>query len=336
MNLRGWALSLVTLLSSAAFAHDLDLTVVKIALGNKETRVEVTTPLSRFVRVHQMGANPSAPDLDLAVRKHIDLRSATGAQLKVDSRADLLTWTATAPGEVHPKVDSFDTSTESAQTLVTIYEDGRLKSESVIGQAPSASAQDTETDSGSLARLGFEHILAGLDHILFVVGLALMGGGWKTLFKVLTAFTVSHSITLGAAATGWLHANPRVVEPLIALSIVALAVEGIRRRQASAANRPSLQIALAFGFGLVHGLGFAGGLTDLGLQGSALIQGLTAFSLGIEMGQIAVLLSALGGLAFLAKIGAREVSARRLERFSMAATIGLGMIGSYWFVERLL
>lgn len=336
MNLRGWALSLVTLLSSAALAHDLDLTVVKVAIGNKVTRVDVSTPLSRFIRVHELSANPSAPDLDLAVRKHVDLRFATRARLRIDSRKDLLTWTATAPGELPPKVNSFDTSTDSARTLVSVYEGGRLKSESVLAQEPSTSAQDTGTDIGSLARLGFEHILAGLDHILFVVGLALMGGGWKTLLKVLTAFTVSHSITLGAASTGWLHANPRVVEPLIALSIVALAVEGIRRRQASAANRPSLQIALAFGFGLVHGLGFAGGLSDLGLQGPTLFRGVATFSLGIELGQIAVLLGTLGGLALLGKIGAGEASALRLERFSMAATIGLGMIGSFWFVERLL
>lgn len=335
MNIRSVAIGFTVLLASLAAclgsAHDLDLTVVKIDQQATATNVEVSTPLSRFVRVHGLGPTPNAPELDLAVRSHLGLPSITQATLKIDSQNDVLTWSAIAPVDSKPEVEIFDESTGSARTLVALYKEGKLTSESVLGK-PTATQ---EAGMMSMVRLGGEHILAGLDHILFVVGLALLGGGWKTLLKVLTAFTVAHSVTLAAASLGWVQANPKVVEPLIALSIVALAIESLRQKR-DATDRPLVRIALAFGFGLMHGFGFAGGLTEMGLHGPALVQSLVAFSVGIELGQVLVLLPVLALIALLGRFG--EVSTRqvRLEKFNLVTAICLGMIGTFWFVERVL
>ncbi len=246
------------------------------------------------------------------------------AQIDVDSQADMLTWSVTTASNSNLIAHRLDDSTPAASTIVTTYESGRLVGERVFGQEASA-----PSIPGMIAA-GFRHILTGLDHVLFVIGLALLGGGWKNVLKVLTAFTAAHALTLACTAMGVVHANPRLVEPLIAASIVALAVEGLRERRTPDQTNLKYQIAIAFGFGLVHGLGFAGGLVELGASGGPLIRNLVTFSAGIELGQLLVLALPLTVIALAAR---HRPSA--LPRFSFAASVGLGMIGSFWLAERL-
>lgn len=174
--------------------------------------------------------------------------------------------------------------------------------------------------------LGFTHILPkGLDHILFVVGLFLLSSTWRALLMQVTAFTVAHSLTLALAMIGLVRVSPSVVEPLIALSIAYVAVENLVSRQVS-----RRRVAVVFLFGLLHGLGFAGVLSELGLPSGALVTALVSFNVGVETGQLAVV--ALTWL--LVRTWRSEPSTYR--RLVVApASIAIALVGLYWTVERL-
>jgi len=137
-------------------------------------------------------------------------------------------------------------------------------------------------------QLGFTHILPlGLDHILFVLSIFFLGNRMRTVLWQATAFTAAHSITLGLAMYGFIRPLPAVVEPIIALSIFFVAVENLLSREL----KPG-RLALVFLFGLVHGMGFAGVLTELGLPPSRYLLALFSFNIGVELGQVAIILGA--------------------------------------------
>jgi hypothetical protein len=185
--------------------------------------------------------------------------------------------------------------------------------------------------------LGIEHILLGPDHLLFVFGLMLVvsatGGGWRRLVAALTAFTLAHSLTLGLAMFGIWGLPPKPVEILIALSIVLLAVElsGHARRQARGLG-PTLTLRkpwlVAFMFGLLHGFGFAGALSEIGLPEAARGWALLLFNLGVEIGQLLF----IAGVLLLIAIGRRWIP--RLNIQTSAITIALGAIAVYWTLDR--
>src|SRR2546426_2660727 len=142
--------------------------------------------------------------------------------------------------------------------------------------------------AGRYFGLGFTHIVPkGLDHILFLLGIFLLSRRLRPLLWQVSAFTLAHSITLGLALYGVISLSPSIVEPLIALSIVYVAVENI----ATSELKP-WHVALVFGFGLLHGMGFAGVLRELALPRSEFLTGLVAFNAGVEAGQLTVILSA--------------------------------------------
>jgi hypothetical protein len=153
--------------------------------------------------------------------------------------------------------------------------------------------------------LGVEHIFTGYDHIAFLLALLLLGGRFLDLVKIVTSFTIAHSVTLALAALGVLNPPSRWVESLIALSIVAVAGENLWVLRASAGGTARVASALrhrwriTFAFGLVHGFGFASALRDLNLPRSALVAGLVSFNLGVEVGQVAIVTIAFPLLAWL-------------------------------------
>ena len=308
-----------------AAAHDLDLTLIKMDQGRGKTTLELTTPLSRFVQTSNLSDQPSAPALDMALRERLKLGTNFPASISINSQADLLTWSAVlSPGQ-ELSLDRFDQSTPDARTVIAKYENGKLQFETLL------EGEKSLPSTFGMFGTGVQHILSGLDHILFIVGLALLGGGFKSILKVLTAFTVAHSVTLFAASAGWVRTNPRFIEPLIALSIVALAIEGIRRINQDEVPSIRPRIAIALVFGLIHGFGFAGGLTDLGLQGAQLLKSIFYFSLGIEFGQFLILVPTALLLLALAK-----ADKQRARQIALSASVGLGMIGCFWFMERVL
>jgi hydrogenase/urease accessory protein HupE len=175
--------------------------------------------------------------------------------------------------------------------------------------------------------LGFTHILPkGLDHILFVLGLYLLSTEWRPLLVQVTAFTVAHSITLALGLYGLVQLSPRIVEPLIAASIVYVAVENMLTSRLQT-WRP----AVVFGFGLLHGLGFAGVLHELDLARRDYATALVAFNIGVELAQLAVI-----ALAFLATgLWFRERPWYR-SRIVWPSSAAIAAIGLYWSIERLV
>jgi hydrogenase/urease accessory protein HupE len=172
-------------------------------------------------------------------------------------------------------------------------------------------------------RLGIEHILTGFDHLVFLLGLLLVGGKLRELLRVVTAFTLAHSVTLALAALGVVQPSPRLVEPMIALSIAYVGLENFWVKNLALRWRITLM------FGLIHGFGFAGALQERGLPAGNVPGALLAFNLGVELGQIAVLAATLP----LLRAAARAASFQRVYvRVLNVAVIGAGLV---WFVQRL-
>jgi hydrogenase/urease accessory protein HupE len=176
------------------------------------------------------------------------------------------------------------------------------------------------------ARLGVEHILTGVDHLLFLLGLLVACRRFRTVAAIVTCFTVAHSVTLALAALDVVTLSSRVVEPLIAATIVFVGAENLVR-----GDEPRGRWLLAFVFGLVHGLGFAGALKEIGLGagGTSIAGPLVAFNLGVELGQLAVaapllfVIWKLRRLPWFSRHGARAVSL-------IVAAVGL-----VWLAQRL-
>jgi hypothetical protein len=175
--------------------------------------------------------------------------------------------------------------------------------------------------------IGFEHILPkGLDHILFVLGLFFLSLNWRPLLFQVTAFTLAHTVTLALGMLGILRLSPGIVEPLIAASIVYVGVENILMRGLSP-WRP----AIVFAFGLLHGLGFASVLGEIGLESGRFVSGLIGFNIGVELGQLSVIAIAF---VLLALPFGRKPWWR--NRIAIPASAVIAAIGAYWFFERIL
>jgi hypothetical protein len=173
--------------------------------------------------------------------------------------------------------------------------------------------------------LGIEHIFTGYDHIAFLLALLLLGGRFLDLVKIVTSFTIAHSVTLALAALGILNPPVQWVEALIAASIVAVAGENLwalRSAEGGAsrvANALRHRWRITFAFGLVHGFGFASALQELHLPRSALAAGLVSFNLGVEVGQVAIVALAFPLLAWLRTFRAFQLRGPRLLSWAIAA-----------------
>ncbi len=183
--------------------------------------------------------------------------------------------------------------------------------------------------------LGVEHILGGWDHLLFVTGLLLIARGWRALLLAVSGFTLAHSLTLSLAALGFVHVPIPPTEAAIALSILFLAREALQPPGRSLAQRFPLFVSALFG--LLHGLGFAAALGEVGLPHREIAWALLFFNLGVEAGQLLFILLVLGAVALLW----RTLSARRVDSFRWregARTVVAYLIGvpaAFWLVQRL-
>jgi hypothetical protein len=191
--------------------------------------------------------------------------------------------------------------------------------------------------------LGIEHILAGVDHLLFVLALLLLVTDWKRLVLTVTAFTVAHSITLAAATLGLVRVSPAAVEATIALSILFLATELARR---GVAGRPNKSVqsgqsdqqaglatrfpwVVAFSFGLLHGFGFAGALQEIGLPEQAIPLALLFFNVGVELGQL-MFIGCMLAIAYLLK----TIGLDQAGRSPRWAAYVIGSVSAFWVFER--
>jgi hydrogenase/urease accessory protein HupE len=215
------------------------------------------------------------------------------------------------------------------RVLATVSAGATLRAQHVFG--PGSETLDIEVegtrDRAAAVRefflLGVAHIFTGYDHVLFLVGLLLVAPGLRALLAVVTAFTAAHTVTLVAATLGWAHVDVRLVESVIALSIAWVAAENIVVRE------HRRRWLLAFVFGLVHGFGFSNVLREMAIPRDVLGWSLASFNVGVEAGQVTI----VGALYPLLVWSRRQPWNAWVVR---AASVAIGLMGLYWFVERAL
>ena len=178
--------------------------------------------------------------------------------------------------------------------------------------------------------LGVEHILLGIDHLLFVLALLFLVQGWRRVVITITAFTVAHSITLAAATLGFVHVPQAPVEATIALSIVFVATEIVRSRMGRVSFAERWPWVVAFVFGLLHGFGFAGALREVGMPEDAIPLALLFFNVGVEVGQLAFIAAVVGSVALL-----RRAAISMPDWAWRVPVYGIGSIAMYWTIDRV-
>jgi hydrogenase/urease accessory protein HupE len=178
--------------------------------------------------------------------------------------------------------------------------------------------------------LGVEHILLGIDHLLFVLALLFLVQGWRRVIITITAFTVAHSITLAAATLGFVHVPQAPVEAAIALSIVFVATEIVRIRMGRVSIAERWPWIVAFVFGLLHGFGFAGALREVGMPEDAIPVALLFFNLGVEIGQLTFIAAVFAFVALL-----RTAALRMPEWAWRVPVYGIGSMAMYWTIDRV-
>ncbi len=193
--------------------------------------------------------------------------------------------------------------------------------------------------AGTYLTLGVEHILLGIDHLLFVLALLFLVGNWPRLIGTVTAFTLAHSLTLAAATLGWIRVPPAPVEAVIALSIVFVAAEILHARRGRAGLAARLPWVVAFVFGLLHGLGFASALREVGLPEHAIPLALAFFNVGVELGQLLFIGAVFGVLWLPRLLVARPVTVannpwQQAAQFSVPAAYLVGTVAMFWVFER--
>ena len=248
--------------------------------------------------------------------------------------AAVQTWTLRAPALRGQTLRIRGLENTMTDTLVRMeFADGTSWTQRLTARAPAAAIPLREPALvvvGVYFKLGVEHILTGVDHLLFVLALLIITrGGWK-LVKTVTAFTLSHSLTLTAATLGWVHVPPPPVEAVIALSIVFVAAEILRQRRGLEGITARAPWVVAFSFGLMHGLGFAGGLSEAGLPVGHIPTALLCFSLGVETGHFLFIGVVLAFMALIRRIRIRVPSWAEL-----VPPYAIGGVAAFWVIQRL-
>ena len=219
-------------------------------------------------------------------------------------------------------------------TIVRIeFADGSTWSERLTPARPSAEIpmrQSSWSVAVDYLSLGIEHILLGIDHLLFVFALLLIAKGWN-LVKTITAFTLAHSITLALAALGVVAIPQAPVEAVIALSIVFAAAEVLRAQKGIPSLTSQAPWLMAFAFGLLHGFGFAGALSEIGLPQGQIVSALLFFNLGVEVGQLGFIAAVLGFTAVLGLLSLRLPTWAKL-----VPPYIIGSIAMFWVIQRAI
>jgi hypothetical protein len=222
-------------------------------------------------------------------------------------------------------VHAFWRSGETARRFIPRGDEGIVLK---IGELR-AGVGDTKEAAKRYTLLGVEHMLTGWDHLLFVAGLLLLVKGWRQVVATITAFTVAHSLTLALSTLGWVKFESGVVEVLIAFSIAVLAVEIVHATRGQAGLMARKPWLFSFLFGLIHGLGFAGVMEDLGLPRQDIPVALLFFNVGVELGQLAMIAVWIAVAKTL-----RSMKLTLPPRFAWAPGYALGIIAMIWCLDR--
>jgi hypothetical protein len=301
-------------------AHDLDITPFERLMENEVAESS-----------RQRVADLLSPRIDLRTDRRLTIQWVSLEVLREDSALrlkyripDVTTGALTIDTNLFP----YD---PQHQTFINIYEADNLRQQLIFNATSNAYVYYLGTTQGTLAVMrtfiqsGIHHIMIGPDHILFLVGLLLLGGSWRTLLGIVTAFTIGHSITLSLAALNFVTPPASIIEPAIALSIVFVGADNLVR-----GDGRDLRAWVALVFGLVHGFGFANVLREFGLPAAALGWSLFSFNFGVEIGQVVIVLVVASVLASV-----RRRNASLGARVAMAGSVVVIAAGAYWFVERV-
>ncbi|MET0406505.1 MAG: HupE/UreJ family protein [Cystobacter sp.] len=346
-----WVVALVLcLLADVARAHDADILYAQLwrpDAGGAEVRERITLTaesLSRLLpadadedgALTQADLDARARALEVGIWDAVPLsaggtpctRTAQRARVR-EGYVELGATFACAPGELRQRFTLLSVLPPGYKVVLGSVIQGE------VGQRFADAAQPTlvvaeagaeaSTDFAGWVGLGITHILGGPDHLAFLLAVLLVGGSWRRVLALVTAFTVAHSLTLGATALGWLlldDARARWVEAAIAASILWVAVDNLVRRA------PRHRVAVTFLFGLVHGLGFANVLSGYGL-GDSVVSSLFGFNLGVELGQAAVVALLLPVLRMIQRRPALH------RRTVQSLSLLLAAVALYWGVERV-
>jgi len=259
---------------------------------------------------------------------------ATGVRALPDQSSIEVAWRSAqiVPGRIDVKAEIFPYD-PNHQTFLNVYEGTSLVRQEVLNRDRSSLVLYTGTRQGlwavftAFTASGIHHIAIGPDHILFIVGLLLLGGSIRRLLAIVTAFTLGHSLTLALATLQIVEPSARLIEPAIALSIVYVGADNLLVGQRGRDVRPWV----ALFFGLVHGFGFASVLRETGLPPRALGLSLFSFNLGVEIGQAAIVVAVSAALRAL-----RGHNAVLAVRVATAGSVCVLLAGAFWFVERVM
>lgn len=318
-----YALTLLLLLQGTGLAHELRPGFLEIRQTGAETYdVRFKVPARGDMR------------LGLYVRLPGECTQVAPPRTEHTGNAFLEHLAVSCPGGLAGHQVSIDGLAGTFTDVVVRVEssDGAVQATRLTPDQPSfiAAAAPTWLDTArTYFLLGVEHILLGIDHLLFVLALLLLVRNAWMLVKVITAFTVAHSITLAAAALGWAQIPQAPVEAVIALSIMFVAAETIRQNRGESDLASKAPWVIAFAFGLLHGFGFGGALKEIGLPQSDIPLALLTFNLGVEAGQLVFVFAVLG-----LKVVVDRVLDLKVPWARNVAGYGIGSLAAVWFVQR--
>ena len=278
---------------------------------------------------------PSLAEARIAIDPQLPATCAALGErhVEVADGAFVARWQARCPGGLAgQKIRIVGLERTLTSTFVrTELADGRTISGVVQASDPSFQFAEARPLLPAYFTLGIEHILSGIDHVFFVIGLILLVPSLGRLVGALTAFTIAHSLTLGAAALGLAGLPQASVEVVIALSILVVGYEVVRAARGQTGLTYAMPWAVAFGFGLLHGFGFAGALAEIGLPQDAKLGALLLFNLGVETGQLMIVALAVPLTRWIA---VRTVDLRR--RIQIGAGYSLGAAAAFWMIQRVV
>jgi hydrogenase/urease accessory protein HupE len=350
-------LTVLLIAPEAVSAHPAPYSYVDLRLG--PARVDGTLVVHDFDVAHDFGIDPPERLRDVTVaseyRQKLSALMASRMALLVDSSPIELTWTdfetlpdrqslrlgfrvtTTNPGrlQLHANLFPYD---PGHQTFVNVYENGALRHQAILAGTRQTTEYYAGTWQGTRAVVavfvpaGIEHILIGPDHVLFLIGLLLLGGSMWRLATIVTAFTIGHSITLTLAALDVVSPPANIIEPAIALSIIFVGADNllVQKDTAVAAAARDIRPWVAAIFGLVHGFGFAFVLKEFGLPLEALGWSLFSFNAGVEVGQLLIVLVVASVINAI-----RGRSPRAARHLVWAGSVVVIAAGAYWFIERV-
>ena len=346
------ALALLLGAAAPAAAHPVPFSYVDIRI--EPGAINLTLVAHVFDAAHELGVDPPELLLDPSVLGPLGnkLVALLRSRLQIAAGGRMLTdgaWSAPeplpdrqsvrlraryhtggAPGSMTITATLFPYD-PAHQTFLNFYEDEVLTSQAILDRNHPQLEYFAGSRQGVFAVIrkfvpaGIHHILIGPDHLLFLVGLLLLGGSVRRLLLVVSSFTVAHSITLSLAALNLVTPPARVIEPAIALSIVYVGLDNL-----TVGRGRDVRAWIAFAFGFIHGFGFANVLREMNLPSRALGWSLFSFNLGVEIGQLLVVV--LVASALMALRSSNEAAGRRL---AFAGSLAVILVGAFWFVQRV-